>query len=145
QSRPREPMQIDSYQIDSYQIDSYQIEAATQRFRERERNRERNLRLIKEGRLLEADSSERVEKFLARHGFASQDVSEFLRRKGPGMLEATAPVAGEREPFALERILGTNDLMGVAFLEAGLKVARTVGRIWVGVVAGWPRGYGTGF
>jgi V8-like Glu-specific endopeptidase len=45
----------------------------------------------------------------------------------------------------LERVLGANDLMGVAFLERGLQVARTVGRVWVGVVNGRPSGFGTGF
>lgn len=42
-------------------------------------------------------------------------------------------------------MLGTNDLMGVAFFERGLQVARSVGRIWVGVAGGKPMGYGTGF
>jgi V8-like Glu-specific endopeptidase len=42
-------------------------------------------------------------------------------------------------------MLGTNDLMGVAFLEGGLQVARSVGRIWIGVAGGRPKGYGTGF
>jgi len=46
----------------------------------------------------------------------------------------------ENEPFALERILGTSDLMGVSFLQAGLNVARTVGRIWVGISGGRPLG-----
>src|SRR5882724_1902278 len=35
--------------------------------------------------------------------------------------------------------------MGVAFLERGLQVARTVGRVWIAVASGRPLGYGTGF
>jgi V8-like Glu-specific endopeptidase len=127
------------------QIDSYQLESTARRFNARETYRERNLRLIKQGRYLEVDSPDRVQKFLSRHGFAANDVTEFLSRTGAGTAEAIAPVAGEQEPFALERVLGTSDLMGVAFLEGGLKVAKTVGRIWVGVAAGRPAGYGTGF
>ena len=126
-------------------IDTYQLDAAQQRFQQRASYRERNLRLIRQGRFLEVDSPERVQKFLTRHGFGSEDVNEFLRRRGPGTPAAAAPVAGAAEPFALERILGTSDLMGVSFLEAGLNVAKTVARIWVGVAAGRPQGYGTGF
>src|SRR5262249_42891041 len=48
-------------------------------------------------------------------------------------------------PSALERVLGTSDLMAVAFLDEGLVAARTVGRVWIGVAAGKPIGFGTGF
>lgn len=126
-------------------FDRFQIDATEQRFREREQQRARNTRLIGEGRLLEVDTPARVEKFLARNSFSPNDTRDFLRYSGKGVPPANEFVGGIKEPYALERVLGTNDLMGVSFLEAGLKVARTVGRIWMGVVSGRPMGYGTGF
>ncbi len=49
------------------------------------------------------------------------------------------------EPAVLERILGTSDLMGVSFLELGLLMARTVGRVHCRNQVGQVVGYGTGF
>jgi V8-like Glu-specific endopeptidase len=120
-------------------IDTALIEATASRYRQRERERARNKRLIREGRPLAADSPERVEKFLARRGVGKDDAAALVRQSRRGKL------GRGREPLALERVLGTNDLMGVAFLERGLQVARSVGRIWIGVAGGRPMGYGTGF
>jgi V8-like Glu-specific endopeptidase len=114
-------------------IDPQQIQATTDRYNARERYRKRNERLIAQGRYLEADSPERVGKFLARRGLSHREATEML------------PAKGMSAPSPLEQMLGTNDLMGVAFLERGLQVARTVGRIWVAVASGRPLGYGTGF
>jgi V8-like Glu-specific endopeptidase len=121
-------------------IDTAQIEATASRYRQRKKQRARNKRLIREGRPLAADSPERVEKFLSRRGFGKDEVAALVRQSPRGSLAAR-----RREPLALERVLGTNDLMGVAFLERGLQVARSVGRIWIGVSGGRPEGYGTGF
>jgi Trypsin-like peptidase domain/PLD-like domain len=122
-----------------------QVEAAMGRWLERRSARERNLRLIAEGRPLDADTPHRVEKFMARRGFSSAQMAavmlhpdEGIRTMGdvPGMLG---------QPAALERFLGMNDLLGVAFFEHGLQVARTVGRIKIPVSGDTPAGYGTGF
>lgn len=120
-------------------IDTAQIEATASRYRQREKERARNKRLIREGRPLAADSPERVERFLARRGVGKDDAAALVSQSRRGKL------GRGREPLALERVLGTNDLMGVAFLERGLQMARSVGRIWVGVAGGRPMGYGTGF
>jgi V8-like Glu-specific endopeptidase len=119
-------------------IDTAQVEATIARYRQRERERTRNRRLIQQGRALAADSPERVQKFLARRGFGKDEVAAIMRQ--PRRRSRAA-----RPPVALERVLGTNDLIGVAFLERGLRVARSVGRVWVSVAGGRPRGYGTGF
>lgn len=126
-------------------IDEFQLAATARRYAERKAARARNERLIRARRYLHVDQPERVEKFLARHGFSKPDAQRMLRHRGRGTPVASEAVAGLPEPFALERVLGTNDLMGVAFLSTGLRAARTVGRIWMGVAAGRPRGYGTGF
>ena len=126
-------------------IDTSQIQATTERYQKRTPNRSRNERLIKEKRYLEADSPERVMKFLKRRGYAANVSAELVRRPEEGFPVTPGPLAGEPGPDGLERILGTNDLVGVAFLEAGLRVARSVGRVWVGVSGGRPSGFGTGF
>lgn len=133
-------------------IDIKQINATIERYNERERYRNRNERLIKERRYLEVDAPERVEKFLKRRDIDFQQAVEAMRN-----LTMTATVIPSQDPATpadteiaatpnkLERVLGTNNLMGVAFLERGLQVARSVGRIWISVSGGRPVGYGTGF
>jgi V8-like Glu-specific endopeptidase len=124
-------------------IDRYQIEATRQRFEERRRQRNRNLELGKRGHYLQMDSPDRVEKFLLRRGYSPQQAAKMITSPQP--LAAAAESVGQSEPSALERILGTSDLMAVAFLDVGLTAARTVGRVWIGVAAGRPIGFGTGF
>jgi V8-like Glu-specific endopeptidase len=48
-------------------------------------------------------------------------------------------------PRSLERVLHTNDLMGLRFLEQGLRVANAVGRVHIRDERGQSQGYGTGF
>ena len=125
-------------------IESLVAETA-ERFDARKQKRDRNVSLIKGKRYLEADTPERVEKFLRRHGYSPKEAAELLRNRSRGAAAARETAAGRGQPDALERVLGANDLMGVAFLERGLQVARTVGRVWVGVSSGRPSGFGTGF
>lgn len=129
-------------------IDIKQISATIGRYNERKRFRNRNERLINEKRYLQVDTPERVEKFLARRDIDFQQAVEAMRV--PVTAAPAQPIAGAEGvpaegPSALERILGTNNLLGVAFLERGLQVARSVGRIWISVSGGHPVGYGTGF
>jgi V8-like Glu-specific endopeptidase len=124
-------------------MDSYQLEQTTKRYEERQSQRDRNKRLMDAGRPLEVDTPERVQKFLERRGLGtSLDGSLVTESKPVVMAGEIADLAADA---ALERVLGTNDLMGVAFLEEGLRAARTIARIWVNVVGGRPAGYGTGF
>jgi V8-like Glu-specific endopeptidase len=89
-------------------------------------------------KLLKLDTEQRVKKFIERRRGSSGD--------GELLIVSKAGVGGTPPTgAALERILGTNDLMGIAFLERGLQVARTVGRIWIDGAGGHVRGYGTGF
>jgi V8-like Glu-specific endopeptidase len=124
-------------------MDAFQVNATRERYEERKAQRERNLRLIAQGRYLAVDSPDRVEKFLARRGYSPADATALISQGG--RLPPVTESVDVAEPTSLERVLGTNDLMGVAFLETGLQVARTVGRIWIGISAGQPVGYGTGF
>jgi V8-like Glu-specific endopeptidase len=96
--------------------------------------------LIAEGRYFAVDTPERVRKFLTRRDFSPQEAARLVKDSRAAVIEA-----GGRETDALERFIGASDLMGVAFLERGVEVARTIGRIWVGMAAGQPKGYATGF
>ncbi len=49
-------------------ISKFQLKQTEKRFAERQLQRERNLRLIKEKRYLKVDSPDRVQKFLTRRG-----------------------------------------------------------------------------
>ena len=51
----------------------------------------------------------------------------------------------ENDGLGLERIMGTNDLLGVNYLEIGLKASRSVCRVHVRSINGSPQGHGTGF
>jgi endonuclease G len=124
-------------------IDNFQIQETLKRYEDRTAQRTRNERLINEGRLLEVDTPQRVDKFLKRRGLAT-DVEGGVTVERTSAVMA-GEVAGMPAELALERFLGINDLMGVAFLEEGLRVARTIARIWVSVSSGQPAAYGTGF
>lgn len=97
------------------------------RYAERYAQREQQVKKIEAGTMLQADTPERVEKRLRRLARATAEVR----------------VAGG-EDIALERVLGTNDLIGIGYLEAGLRVAGRVGRVVIRTAAGGLAGYGTG-
>jgi V8-like Glu-specific endopeptidase len=124
-------------------LDNFQIQQTLKRYEERTGHRARNQRLIEKGRLLEVDSPERIDKFLKRRGLAA-DLGGELTVERPSAVMA-GEVAGLPPELALERYLGTNDLMGTAFLEEGLHAARTIARIWVDVSSGRASAFGTGF
>ena len=123
-------------------LDRFQIEETQRRFAANAAKRARNEKLIREGKLLQVDTPDRVNKFLARRGLVRST-------KGMELVGGLQPDAEELEGSgrgeALERIMGTSDLMGIAFLERGLQIARSVGRVWVNVDLGKPEAYGTGF
>lgn len=123
-------------------IDDYQLRQTIGRYEQRSDQRARNERLIKEKRYLEVDTPERVAKFLKRRGLSTDVAARVVA--GP-RAAVSAETVGLAPDQALERFLGTNDLMGVAFLETGLRVARTIARVWVNVASGRPSAYGTGF
>ena len=124
-------------------LDNFQLQQTIKRYEERSTQRGRNERLIEQKRFLDVDSADRVQKFLKRRGLAT-DIDGALSIERVSAVMA-GEVAGLAAQPALERFLGTNDLMGVAFLEEGLRAAKTVARIWVNVSGGQPAAFGTGF
>ncbi len=101
------------------------VAAAAQRYRDRQNQRQRIERSILAGKPLDTlDERARVELRRAR-----------LMARG---IEA-------RDERIFERTLGASDLMPVSYLESGLEVARSVGRIVIRNGGGQVEGYGTGF
>lgn len=122
--------------------DPYQIEQTRARFMANADIRRRNEQLISEGRLLQVDTPDRVNKFLARRGLVRSPLGMEL---AGGIQPDAAELIGGGRGEVLERIIGTSDLMGIAFLERGLQIARSIGRVWVNVDGGRTDAYGTGF
>lgn len=123
-----------------------QIAAAEKRHIDRAANRAVNEALIRVGEPFKADTPERVHLWFRRRGLSS-GMAERAIKTGDiplEMQEAMRP-PGRLEPVGLERVLGTSDFLGIAFLERGLQVARTVGRVSIRGRTGSPIGYGTGF
>ena len=115
-------------------IDTFQIEATRRRYEERKTQRERNLQLVKEGRYFAVDTPERVSKFLTRRDFSPQEAARLIEE--PRGVAAAAE-AGGREWDALERMIGTSDLMGVAF--PGARAAGCTPRL-AAYGSAWQRG-----
>lgn len=110
--------------------------------------------------VLKADTPARRAMRLARvaaqetHGEASTARAVVLGgvvAERPPMERPAAPAVSGADrlgetTLAIERVLGTNDLMSVTYLDGGLRAAETVGRISIRSRAhGGPEGYGTGF
>jgi endonuclease G len=109
------------------------VRATTQRFARRAASRaetEHKIHEVREGRasVLDVDSPDRV---------------ELRRRRVDAQPLVDSEALGEG-PELLERIIGGNNLLGVAFLELGTQVSGTVGRVHVRDQFA-RRGFGTGF
>lgn len=123
-----------------------QIAAAEQRHYARAGVRAGNEALINRGEPFKADTPERVHLWFRRRGLSS-GMAEQAIKTGDIPLEVQEAMRppGRLEPVGLERVLGTSDFLGISFLERGLQVARTVGRVSIRGRTGSPIGYGTGF
>ncbi|MDX2229195.1 MAG: endonuclease [Leptolyngbyaceae cyanobacterium bins.349] len=111
------------------------------RFRDRTPIRTENCQKLEAGLPLQADTPERVEKRLKRLGF---DASTAKMLVGSDLSAIPSPVDSATAVSTQERILNTNDLIGVNFLERGANVARSVARIRARASNG-NQGFGTGF
>ena len=123
-----------------------QVEEAERRARQSAGRVARTETLLSEGKPFQADTPERVRLWFRRRGL-SPDLAEHAIKEGnvPLAAQESMKAVGQAEPVGLERVLGTNDFLGVAFLERGLQVARTVARVSIRGRTGSPIGYGTGF
>lgn len=123
-----------------------EIKATEERFRQRENDRRSNLSKIARGEIFKiaANTPEQVRRRISR---LHADPDQVLPLQEKGMaFEARGPGRSpDRFPRSLERVLHTNDLMGLRFFEQGLRVANAVGRVHIRDERGQSQGYGTGF
>jgi endonuclease G, mitochondrial len=118
------------------------LASTEQRYADRTPEREELQQRLEEHGILGADSPERVRNRLMRLG---TDRETAVAVAEAGAVEAPPPPVPGETLVALERLLGTNDLIGISFLPAGYTAARAVGRIQVGAAGGHVVGFGTGF
>ncbi|MGC0378946.1 endonuclease [Streptomyces sp. SAI-229] len=125
-----------------------QLDKAAKRFDERTARREETRLTLDRRGVLYADDPERVTKRLARLNAdwslaRSVERVETVPRTTTGSTLPLRPDAFGADVLGLERLMGRNDLTGVAFLEGGYLAARSIGRIALRVPGGVR--HGTGF
>ncbi|MFF9019771.1 endonuclease [Streptomyces eurythermus] len=125
-----------------------QLEKAAQRFGDRTPQREETLRTLESRGVLYADEPGRVQKRLARLN-ADWSLAKAIEHiptqpaTTTGSTLSLSPDAFGADLLGLERLMGRNNLTGVAFLEGGYLAARSIGRVAVRTPEGGH--YGTGF
>ncbi|WP_283137788.1 DNA/RNA non-specific endonuclease [Rhizohabitans arisaemae] len=111
------------------------------RVADRSEQRRRKIAVLAEpGGIARADEPERVADRIDRlsHHYPG------IRPIDPAAITAAEPAAVTAAAVVLERIIQTNDLLPVGYLEGGAVAARAVGRVVIRDVRGRPTGYGTG-
>ncbi|WP_206784691.1 DNA/RNA non-specific endonuclease [Amycolatopsis sp. MtRt-6] len=120
---------------------SEQEQAAAARAAERTEERQQKIALLrKPGGIAEADEPSRVATRIDRLGRYYPDV----RPVSPAAIAAGDPEAMTAAGAILERIVLTNDLLGVGYLEGGVAAAAAIGRVNIRNAQGRLVGYGTG-
>ncbi|MFI8895739.1 endonuclease [Streptomyces paradoxus] len=124
-----------------------QLTMAAARYANRTEQRERSRSVLDTRGVLYADEPERIEKRLARLG-ADWAMARAIEQH-PTVPVGTAgstlrlpPESFTSDVLGLERLIGRNNLTPVAFLEAGVRASRSVGRV---TISGPGGGHGTGF
>ncbi len=113
------------------------------RFEKYRQQRESKEALVAAGKVFDVNSTELVEQRLARLRFDARTARAMVS-EGLAFTPTAPGTAVAGDPVALERVLGTNDLMSIRFLEQGVSVSRAVARVHIGSQSGL-LGYGTGF
>ncbi len=120
---------------------SEQERAAATRAAERAGQRRAKIALLrKPGGIAEADEPSRVATRIDRLGRYYPDV----RPVNPAAIAAGDPAAMTAAGAILERIVLTDDLLGVGYLEGGVTASAAVGRVNIRDERGRLTGYGTG-
>ncbi|OXM71761.1 MULTISPECIES: DNA/RNA non-specific endonuclease [Amycolatopsis] len=116
-------------------------DAVEKRVHEREDDRQRKIAILAEPfGLARADEPGRVATRIDRLSRSRPDV----RPVNPGAIARGEEDALRDAGTVLERIIRTDDLLGVGYLEGGVRAAKAVGRISIRDDRGRLRGYGTG-
>jgi endonuclease G len=116
-------------------------EAVAVRVADRGEQRRRKIEILREpGGIARADEPRRVATRIDRLSRYHPDV----RPVSPGAIVAGDSAEMSAAGAILERIIQTNDLLGVGYLEGGATAARAVGRVNIRDERGRLAGYGTG-
>jgi len=105
-----------------------------------ERRRQRIGLLRERGGIARADEPERIASRIDRLSRYHSDV----RPVSPSGIAAQDPEAMAAATAVLERVINTEDFLGVRYLEAGAAAAQAVGRVNIRERSGRLVGYGTG-
>ncbi|HEY0100140.1 MAG TPA: endonuclease [Pyrinomonadaceae bacterium] len=121
------------------------IQETEKRYSERKSPRDATARKIETKPLHQIDEPERVEKRMERLGVAPETARAFS--VGEVVSRESVPPEGvtDIEGAAMERILGRSDLLSISYLEQGVAVSRSIGRVRIRNDRGRVVGYGTGF
>jgi V8-like Glu-specific endopeptidase len=117
-----------------------QVQAAAKRFAERSREREEAERLKQRGLFLQLDSPGRIAERAARKKGKPHETAELLK----AVVEA-AQTPAPSLAAAFERIIGSIDLLPIAYFERGARAARSVARVVTTDGHGHDVSYGTAF
>lgn len=121
------------------------IQETTARYRQRQEKRQEHLSELEAGNLLDVDTPERVKKRLERIASNPLAVMTMSEESLPEVAGVKVLSPEDFNRLVQERILGQNDLMSVSYLEYGLRVSRSVGRVLICNSSNRLIGYGTGF
>lgn len=113
------------------------LDETESRFQQRQKVREEKEQLLSQGGIFAANSEDAIKRRLS-HLQTPPEVGVTITDRVRGLIPPAPGI-----PAELERLLGTNDLMGIHFLELGTWVSRAVVRVHVQSSQG--HGYGTGF
>jgi V8-like Glu-specific endopeptidase len=114
------------------------------RYEQRTQPRHEMLERIKNFGVLGANDPELVAKRLKRLR-AVQPLVEQMENMNRSFTPTGPGVAPKAFPRSLERVMGTNDLIGIRFFDQGMNASRAVARVQVHDQQGRSLGYGTGF
>lgn len=119
------------------------LEETQARFIRRDAQRTEHLERLNVGGPLAADSFQRVEARLTRIGVPLQEAQAVAQ--GTANVQDIAERLPEDTRLRLERVLGANDLVNVAYLDLARAASRAVGRVVLKDNQGRTVGFGTGW
>ena len=82
---------------------------------------------------------------IAAGGVVGANAPEVVQRRLERLARVEATMGTPAGAFALERVIGKSDLIGVVYLELALAVSRSVSRVQIRTATGQTVGFGTGF
>lgn len=117
-----------------------------QRYKNRQASRSTTVRSLERGDFLGANQDDAMRERLAHLG-VSPALTEGIGTRSFSTPDRPAQddVRAIINTLAMERIIGSSDLMPISFLTIGRLRARSVGRVHIKDAAGHRLGYGTGF